>query len=105
MSWDYAELSKAAKKAGGPEKLVEILVNSGKVKMIPWLFVAGAVGSALTISEQKIMDYLKSKKEISEAEVKKAKAELIQGINEYDKNHETDNQLDKRQENADTIED
>ena len=29
QNWDYAELSKAAKAAGGPEKYVEMLVNRG----------------------------------------------------------------------------
>jgi hypothetical protein len=30
MAWDYAELSKMAKANGGPEKLMDILINSGK---------------------------------------------------------------------------
>ena len=38
LNWDYAELSKAAKAAGGPEKYVELLErtsrNAGKMDMI-----------------------------------------------------------------------
>lgn len=30
QNWDYAELSKAAKAAGGPEKYVELLENASK---------------------------------------------------------------------------
>ena len=41
QNWDYAELSKAAKVAGGPEKYVEMLVlaskEAGKKEMLPWL--------------------------------------------------------------------
>jgi len=40
MSWSYAELSKLAKENGGPEKLVDLLVNSGKKKTLLVLGVA-----------------------------------------------------------------
>lgn len=50
QNWDYAELSKAAKVAGGPEKYVEMLElaskEAGKMEMLPWLVVA-AVGASL----------------------------------------------------------
>ena len=50
QNWDYAELSKAAKAAGGPEKYVEMLElvskEAGKMEMLPWLGVA-AVGASL----------------------------------------------------------
>ena len=43
-NWDYAELSKAAKAAGGPEKYVEMLERAskeaGKMEMLPWVGVA-----------------------------------------------------------------
>lgn len=42
MAWDYAELSKMAKANGGPEKLMDVLINSGKKEMFPWLGVAVA---------------------------------------------------------------
>ena len=39
QNWDYAELSKAAKAAGGPEKYVEMLEltsrDAGKMEMRP----------------------------------------------------------------------
>ena len=42
QNWDYAELSKDAKVAGGPEKYVEMLElaskEAGKMEMLPyWL--------------------------------------------------------------------
>ena len=43
MAWDYAELSKMAKANGGPEKLVDLLINSGKRKIFGnYLFVGCA---------------------------------------------------------------
>ena len=91
MSWDYAELSKAAKNAGGPEKLVDTLIESGKqtgrTEMAPWLVAALAVGSIATWGVSKLRNHLNQKKAISEAEVEKAKAEIIQGINDYDAEH------------------
>lgn len=84
MEWPYAELSKAAKAAGGPEKLVEKLVNSGKQEMYPWLGITFVAGSILTVTVQKITRYFKKKKAISKEEVEKAKSEIIQGINDYD---------------------
>ena len=34
-TWNYANLSKLAKANGGPEELVDKLVNSGKLQMLP----------------------------------------------------------------------
>lgn len=89
MAWNYAELSKAAKENGGPEKLVEMLIDSGKKSMVPWLGVALASGVGLTIGIQKIMQYLKEKSLQSKRAVEAAKAELIKGINDYDAAHPT----------------
>lgn len=89
MSWNYAELSKAAKENGGPEKLVEMLIDSGKKSMVPWLGVALAGGVGLTIGVQKIVQYLKEKSLQSKSAVEAAKAELIKGINDYDASHPT----------------
>ena len=88
MSWNYAELSKLAKKAGGPEKLVNILIDSGKNKMKPWMIVAALGGSAFTLIVQKIIKYFRNKKKISDAEVEAAKKELIQGIKDYNAEQE-----------------
>ena len=82
QNWDYAELSKAAKAAGGPEKYVEMLERAskeaGKMEMLPWVGVAAA-----TI---KIVDYFKSRK-TNNLEIEIAKEELIKGIKEYDAAH------------------
>ncbi len=87
MAWDYAELSKMAKANGGPEKLVDLLINSGKRKMFPWLGVAAAVGVATTVVVQKAYKYLSDKKAESNTEMELAKQELIQGIKDYDATH------------------
>ena len=87
MAWDYAELSKMAKANGGPEKLVNLLINSGKSKMFPWLGAAVAIGAATTVVVQKVYKYLSDKKAKSDTEVELAKQELIQGIKDYDAAH------------------
>ena len=95
MAWDYAELSKAAKAAGGPEKLVELIEEGGKSigriegqsSMVPWIGVAALGASALTAGVLKLIDHFKTKKAISQAAVDEAKAELIQGIKEYNASH------------------
>lgn len=98
MSWNYAELSKAAKENGGPEKLVEMLIDSGKKSMVPWLGVALAGGVGLTIGIQKIVQYLKEKSMQSKSAVEAAKAELIKGINDYDATHMTEGELPNPEE-------
>lgn len=84
MAWNYAELSKMAKENGGPEKFVEILINSGKKQMIPWLGVALAGGMASTLGIQKVVKYFSQKKAMSDEAVEIAKQELIQGIKDYE---------------------
>lgn len=87
MSWDYAELSAEAKKNGGPEKLVEKLINSGKAEMVPWIGVAAVGGIAIGIGIQKLKDYFSAKKAESKEAVEEAKREIIQGIKAYDAEH------------------
>ncbi len=87
MKWNYAVLSRMAKANGGPEKLVSLLVNSGKRKMLPWLGVALAAGVLGTIVAQKVYKYFSAKKAESPTEVELAKQELIQGIKDYDAAH------------------
>lgn len=91
QNWDYAELSKAAKAAGGPEKFVELLEkaskDAGKMEMAPWIGVAAIGTSLLTAATIKVVDYFKSKKKNNEAEIEKAKEEIIKGIKEYDATH------------------
>lgn len=93
QNWDYAELSKAAKAAGGPEKYVDMLEqvsrNAGKMEMLPWVGVAAAGASLLTVAAIKIVDYFKSKKRQNQEEIEKAKQEIIEGIKAYDAEHDT----------------
>lgn len=101
QNWDYAELSKAAKAAGGPEKYVELLEfaskNEGKMEMIPWIGAA-AGASLLTAASIKIVDYYKSKKKAAHNEIMLAKEEIINGIKEYDAAHANE---EGGEENAD----
>jgi hypothetical protein len=91
QNWDYAELSKAAKAAGGPEKYVDMLEQAskdvGKMEMLPWLGVAAVGASLLTAATIKVVDYFKSKKKKNEAEIEKVKKEIINGIKDYDDTH------------------
>lgn len=88
QKWDYAELSKAAKQAGGPEKFVEMLEaaskKSGKIEMIPWLGVTAVVTAAV----MKVIEYFKSQKSSTQKEIDISKQEIINGIKEYDAVHE-----------------
>jgi hypothetical protein len=90
-NWDYAELSKAAKAAGGPEKYVELLEqaskDAGKMEMEPLIGVAAIGASLLTAATIKVVDYFKSKKKNNTADIEKAKEEIINGIKEYDAAH------------------
>ena len=91
QNWDYAELSKAAKVAGGPEKYVGMLElaskEAGKMEMLPWLGVAAVGASLLTVAANEVVAYFKSRKKKNETEIEKAKAEIINGIKEYDAAH------------------
>lgn len=92
MAWDYAELSKAAKAAGGPEALAEMLVQSGKEQMVPWIAGIGVAGLGIGYGISKLVGYFKKKK-ISKQEVEAAKKELIQGIKQYDAEHLTETDI------------
>lgn len=87
MAWNYAELSKMAKANGGPEKLVDLLITSGKRKMIPWIGVAFGAGVATAVAAYRTYKYLSDKKAESDTEMELAKQELIQGIKNYDATH------------------
>lgn len=78
--WPYAALSKLAKSVGGPEQLIEKLIskgkNEGRIEMIPAVLVAATA--------TKLIDKFRSK---NQKELDETKEELINGINEYDKEH------------------
>lgn len=88
QNWDYAELSKAAKAAGGPKKYVELLEkaskDAGKMEMAPWIGIAAIGASLLTFATIKVVDCFKSKKKNNASDIEKAKEEIINGIKEYD---------------------
>ena len=92
QNWDYAELSKAAKAAGGPEKYVEMLERAsreaGKMEMLPWVGVAAVGASLLTVATVKVIDYFKSKKRQNQEDIEAAKQEIIAGIKAYDAEQE-----------------
>lgn len=95
MSWDYAELSKLAKEAGGPERFVEALSEAskaeGRAEMEPWIVAALAggtgLGVGLCIGVTKAINYFKKKRKESRDAVEAAKEKLISEIKEYDATH------------------
>lgn len=99
QNWDYAELSKAAKAAGGPEKYVEMLErasrDAGKMDMLPWVGVAAIGASLLTAATIKVVDYFKSKKQQNQKELEAAKQEIIAGIKAYDAEHKENENIEQ----------
>ena len=95
QKWDYAELSKAAKMAGGPEKYVEMLESAsedaGKMEMLPWIGVAAVGASLLTVATIKVVDYFKAKRAQDQQAIDTAKQEIISGIKAYDEEQEQNN--------------
>lgn len=93
QNWDYAELSKAAKAAGGPEifidKLEQASKKSGKIEMLPWLALSALCGGII----YKTIDFFKSKKKKNEKEIEYAKKEIINGINDYDAIHSNEDKI------------
>ena len=106
MAWDYAELSKAAKKAGGPEKLMDLLIESGKdtghKEMLPLVGIALGIGALGSVGISKLVKFFKKKKKISQEAVEAAKAELIKGIEEYDAAHPEGYEDDESEEGEKT---
>ena len=80
MAWDYAELSKTAKEAGGPEKLMDTVESTaraeGRSEMAPWIGLTAIAASGITYGITKLVRYFKEKKAISQDALKKAKEEL-----------------------------
>lgn len=89
--WNYAELSKAVKEAGGPEAYIDFLekVNrqKGRSEMLPWIVVSALGASLVTAGTAKIVNVIKSRKQLKENEIEAVKSELIEKINEYDSKH------------------
>lgn len=89
--WDYAKLSKLAYRYGGPEKLVNYLVNigikKGRHQMIPANIIFLITGLITGLALRSLIDHLRRKAAQSESALEDAKAELIQGIKDYDELH------------------
>ena len=108
MSWPYADLSKNAKVAGGPEKYLEMIEEGGKeigraegqAAMLFWLSVTAVGASMLTATVMTVINHFKTKKAIAQKTVEQAKAELIQGIKEYDTAHADEQQEDEDVESS-----
>lgn len=82
--WNYAKLSKLAKALGGPDKLVQTLIDGG-VKKGRWqMVVLLPVGIAVGYAIKPLVNYFKRKRETSQTALENAKQELLQGINDYD---------------------
>ena len=96
MSWDYADLSKQASAAGGPQALVNKIEEGGRQKgrdeMKPYIWIASATAAVITAVAAKTISYFKSKKVAVQTESENAKAEIINGIEDYDNTHQSDEQ-------------
>ena len=92
MKWNYAQLSKAAKLAGGPEKYVASLVakskalgvSLGRSQMYPWIWVAAAGGGLLGWGISKLAE---GRRKAKEDDVQEAAAQLVKEIEAYDAAH------------------
>ena len=90
--WDYSELVKEAKKAGGPENfvadLVEIAKKEGQKSRNPAIIIAtilgAGAGAGLLFSVQKLVRFFQKKKAESNKALEEAKQKVIQN---YEKNH------------------
>lgn len=99
--WDYAVLSKAASAAGGPKMYVDKIEKAsiavgkaaGKTEMMPVIGAAIAGTAVLTAVTMKAIEYFKAKRKQSQAELEQAKQKLIDGIKQYDAEHETDTEV------------
>ncbi|MBQ2759725.1 MAG: hypothetical protein IJE93_08155 [Clostridia bacterium] len=83
--WDYAKLSQLAKEHGGPENLINDIIKFGKIEMLPWIGVAAVAGSAATIFGKKAYLFAKEKYQEYKIKMELAKNELVEGVNEYDR--------------------
>ena len=98
MSWDYAELAKAAKSAGGPEKLLDLIKESGKylgriegrASMVPWIVGAILVTAGITYGATKLIDLHRAKMAAVQLATEEAKKELICKLIEHDAMHTGD---------------
>ena len=88
--WDYAKLSQLAKAKGGPDELIKTLIQRGieigtkksQGKVGVALLGGAFLGTGITLIIQTLIN---RKPYVSEEESNAAAQELINGINEYDR--------------------
>lgn len=104
MEWDYAKLSVLAKQNGGPDKLIDKIVSTSKMKgykigfskgievgyskgVKDTLIVVFILASVSLIAYWSYKHYLKKVikqiSNLSSSELEKTKKQLIDGINDY----------------------
>ncbi len=92
MSWDYADLSKQASAAGGPQALVNKIEEGGRQKgrdeMKSVVILTGFFSFVGGVVISKIYHHFKGKRVAIQTESENAKAELIKGIEDYDNTHQ-----------------
>lgn len=94
--WNYAKLSKEAKLAGGPEKLITKIrdyylqegITKGRKQMNPVIGVVLLGGIAVGVGGNKLYEYIKNKKKndddiLTEEEVIEAEEQLLKEIQEH----------------------
>lgn len=88
MNWDYAELSKKAKEAGGPGELLAIVENHGRKlgrqDAAPWIVVAFGAGCLITVAGCKVWEWARNRRVESETKASAAKEAFIQHVEEWD---------------------
>lgn len=104
MSWDYADLSKQASAAGGPQALVNKIEEGGRQKgrdeMKPVVILTGIFSFVGGVVIPKIYHHFKGKRAAIQTESENAKTELINGIEDYD-NTQQDNEQALTQDEED----
>lgn len=89
MSWDYAQLSKTAKIAGGPDALLNQVYSSGRnvgrADMVPYLLLAAGGGAALFKGITEIIRLIDEYKSYNETKAQVAMQEIKEGIRDYDR--------------------
>ena len=82
MTWDCTELSKILKEKYEAKKIAGGLIDSDKMKMIPWIAGAFVGGVVVTLSVQKAIKHFSQNEEVVDEELEDDKKELIEDIKE-----------------------